>query len=78
MRVCPFGTPALATAGTGDVLSGVIGALLGSGLEPFDAAAAGVAIHALAGEEAAPGDRGILASEVAAAIPRVLARLLTD
>jgi NAD(P)H-hydrate epimerase len=78
MRVCPFGTPALATAGTGDVLSGLIAALLGNGLEPFDAAAAGVLIHALAGEEAAPGDRGILASEVAAAIPRIFGRVLTD
>ena len=46
-------SPALATAGTGDVLSGVIGALLAKGLGPFEAAAAGVLAHARAGQAAA-------------------------
>lgn len=46
-------TPALATAGTGDVLSGVIGAFLAKGLGPFEAAAAGVLAHARAGRRAA-------------------------
>jgi NAD(P)H-hydrate epimerase len=46
-------TPALATAGTGDVLSGVIGAYLAKGLGPFEAAAAGVLAHARAGQRAA-------------------------
>jgi ADP-dependent NAD(P)H-hydrate dehydratase / NAD(P)H-hydrate epimerase len=46
-------TPALGTAGTGDVLSGVIGALLAKGLDAFEAAAAGVLAHARAGREAA-------------------------
>jgi len=78
MRVCPFGTPALATGGTGDVLAGVVAALLAAGAPAFDAAAAGVALHALAGERAARGDRGLLASEVADAIPGVLSgELLT-
>lgn len=45
--------PALATAGTGDVLSGVIGAFLAKGLGPFEAAAAGVLAHARAGRRAA-------------------------
>ena len=40
------GTPALATAGTGDVLSGLIGALLAKGVEPFAAAALGTLAHA--------------------------------
>src|SRR5205823_2202254 len=43
------GSPALATAGTGDVLSGVIGAYLAKGMEPFHAACAGVFVHARAG-----------------------------
>ena len=45
--------PALATAGTGDVLSGMIAALLARGLDPFDAACAAVLAHARAGRDAA-------------------------
>lgn len=47
------GTPALATAGTGDVLAGVIGALLAQGLDPLEAGALGAHLHARAGESAA-------------------------
>jgi NAD(P)H-hydrate repair Nnr-like enzyme with NAD(P)H-hydrate dehydratase domain len=47
------GTPALATAGTGDVLAGVVGTLLAQGLAPLDAGALGAYLHARAGEEAA-------------------------
>jgi NAD(P)H-hydrate epimerase len=59
-------TAALATAGTGDVLSGVIGALLAARVEPFVAAAAGVRLHALAGIHAADrhGRDGMIASDV--------------
>jgi NAD(P)H-hydrate epimerase len=53
VAISPGGTPALATAGTGDVLSGVIGALLSKGLPPFEAAAAGAIAHAHAGIHAA-------------------------
>jgi NAD(P)H-hydrate epimerase len=74
LRVCPTGTPAMAVAGTGDVLSGVIGALL-FGRDPFTAAAAGVYLHGLAGELAAQGDRGLLASELAAALPAAMRRV---
>jgi hydroxyethylthiazole kinase-like uncharacterized protein yjeF len=70
--VCPLDVPALAVAGTGDVLSGVIGALLGQ-LSPQLAAAAGVYLHAAAGALAAAGDRGLFAHEVADAVPRALA-----
>ena len=73
LRVCAEGTPALGVAGTGDVLSGVVGAL-GMTLAPMDAAIAGTLLHALAGVEAAVGDRGLIASEVADAVPVVLAR----
>src|SRR5262249_22172153 len=51
------GSPALATAGTGDVLSGVIAAGLSQRLDPFTAAAAGVLLHARAGRLAAPPGR---------------------
>lgn len=73
MRVCPFGTAALATGGTGDVLAGVVAGFLAAGLSPFDAASVAVVLHALAGELAATADRGLVASEVADAIPRALA-----
>ena len=46
VAVSPRPAPALATAGTGDVLSGITGAMLAKGLEPFTAACAGVALHA--------------------------------
>ena len=64
--------PALATAGTGDVLSGIIGALLAKGLDPFAAACAGVRRHVAAGRVAADevGAEGVIASDVIAALPR--------
>lgn len=66
--------PALATAGTGDVLSGVIGALLAKGLDAFAAACAGVRRHAAAGRVAAAehGADGVIARDVVAALPRAL------
>ncbi len=73
--VCAEGTPALGVAGTGDVLSGVVGALTMS-LAPVDAAIAGALLHALAGEAASVSDRGLIASEVADAVPAVLAAQL--
>ena len=74
--VSPGGTPALATAGTGDVLSGVIGALLAKEMDPFTAACAGVRMHALAGRIAAErrrGADGVVASDVIDALSAVLA-----
>ncbi|HET6507712.1 MAG TPA: NAD(P)H-hydrate dehydratase [Baekduia sp.] len=62
------GSPALATAGTGDVLSGVLGAFLARGMEPFDAACAAVFAHAEAGRRAAAalrGPDGVIAGDVA-------------
>ncbi len=62
--------PALAAGGTGDVLAGLLGALLAQGLEPFQAARTGVFLHGEAGVRLGllRGRAGILASEVAAAL----------
>jgi NAD(P)H-hydrate epimerase len=75
VAVSPGGSPALATAGTGDVLSGVIGALLAKQMDPFAAACAGVRLHALAGGLAAErrhGPDGVVASDVIALLPVAL------
>jgi ADP-dependent NAD(P)H-hydrate dehydratase / NAD(P)H-hydrate epimerase len=69
------GTSALATAGTGDVLSGVIAALLARGMEPFAAACAGVLAHSRAGRTAAErwGTESVIATDVIEAVPAGLA-----
>jgi NAD(P)H-hydrate epimerase len=65
------GTPALASAGTGDVLTGAVAAFLSKGLDPFVAAAAAVAAHGMAGERADRGD-GTIAGDVLEALPDAL------
>ncbi|MGA2014253.1 MAG: ADP/ATP-dependent (S)-NAD(P)H-hydrate dehydratase, partial [Solirubrobacteraceae bacterium] len=69
------GAPALATAGTGDVLSGVIGAFLSKRMDPFDAACAGVFVHARAGRLAARAiaTEGVIARDVIEFLPRARA-----
>jgi hydroxyethylthiazole kinase-like uncharacterized protein yjeF len=71
VAVSPGATPALATAGTGDVLSGLIGALLAKGLDPFEAAALGALAHARAGMAAAArhGADHVIAGDVIDALP---------
>jgi hydroxyethylthiazole kinase-like uncharacterized protein yjeF len=69
--VNPTGTPRLATAGSGDVLAGLIGALAAAGVELFDAAAIGAWLHGLAGRLML----GSGASEIAATIPDAIASL---
>ncbi|GAA2241163.1 bifunctional NAD(P)H-hydrate repair enzyme [Streptomyces ruber] len=70
VRVNPTGTPWLATAGSGDVLSGLAGSLLASGLSALDAAGAAAYVHGLAGRHAADGAPAG-AHDVAEAIPAV-------
>ena len=73
--VVPIATPALARAGTGDVLSGMIVGLLAQGVSPFDAARAGAWLHARAGEIAAEmvgNSASVMAGDVLEAIPEVL------
>ena len=75
--VSPFANPALATAGTGDVLAGAITGLMAQGLGPVDAASLGVYLHGAAAEVAAPGGRaGLLASDLLPALPRAIAALV--
>jgi hydroxyethylthiazole kinase-like uncharacterized protein yjeF len=71
VAVSPGATPALATAGTGDVLSGLVGALLAKGLPGFEAAALGTLAHALAGKAAAErhGADHVVAGDVIDALP---------
>jgi NAD(P)H-hydrate epimerase len=71
VAINPTGNPALGTGGTGDVLCGLVGALLAQGAAAFDAAVAGVYLHGRAGDlcAAASGTRGVLAGEVADRIP---------
>jgi NAD(P)H-hydrate epimerase len=66
VAVAPFENPALASGGTGDVLSGAIGSLLAQGLDPFSAARLGVYLHGVAGDGVRErfGDAGLLASDL--------------
>lgn len=72
LRVVPIASSALATAGAGDVLTGVIAGLLAQGAAPFDAAAAGSYLHAMAGTIVAEarGPVGVLAGDLLEALPR--------
>ena len=77
VAVNAISAPALATAGSGDVLSGIIAALLARGLEPFAAACAAVLAHARAGREAAGrvgAAESVIASDVIDSIPAGLRR----
>jgi ADP-dependent NAD(P)H-hydrate dehydratase / NAD(P)H-hydrate epimerase len=75
--VSPFSNAALATAGTGDVLAGLIVGLMAQGLEPLDAARAGVYLHGMAGEMLAEeyGSSGGLAGELPPLIAKAANRL---
>jgi NAD(P)H-hydrate epimerase len=78
--ILPFATPALATAGSGDVLAGAIVGLLAQGLRPFDAALAGAYLHGLAGSWAAEeiGQAGVIASDLLPRLPRAVHELTTN
>lgn len=71
LRINPTGGPGMATGGTGDVLTGMLGALLVQGFSPEEAMTAGVYLHGRAGElaEAAYGDRGMVAGDLIERIP---------
>ncbi len=74
--VCDRGHPAMASAGVGDVLAGVIGGLLGQGLMPLQAARLGVLVHAIAGElGAAKFGLGLKATDVIGLLPSAMQRV---
>lgn len=75
VRVTTSGTPWLATAGAGDVLGGLVGALLAAGLTPYDAASAGAWLHGAAATLASRGGP-IVAGDVARALPGLISTLL--
>lgn len=72
LAVCAHGHPAMATAGLGDVLAGLIGALLSQHMQGFDAACLGVWLHAVAGEREGAKGRGLAAIDLIPAIRRLL------
>ena len=75
--ISPVANPGLASAGTGDVLTGVIAGLVAQGLSLFDAAACGVYLHGEAGEMVRDrlGDAGMIATDLLPALPLVIKRL---
>jgi NAD(P)H-hydrate epimerase len=74
----PTGNPGMATGGTGDVLTGMAGGLLAQGIAPHEALAAAVYLHGLAGDLAAAtrGEAGLIAGDVADAVPAAIRRIL--
>jgi NAD(P)H-hydrate epimerase len=77
LAICPTGNPGLATGGTGDVLTGMIVALLAQGLSPWDAACSATYLHGLAGDLAAHsrGQAGMIAGDVIDQIPYAIGQL---
>jgi NAD(P)H-hydrate epimerase len=71
------GNPGMATGGTGDVLTGIVTALVGQKLAPYDAARLGVYVHGLAGDMAAAdlGQVGMIASDLVRYLPRAWKQL---
>jgi NAD(P)H-hydrate epimerase len=79
VSLLPFANPALASAGTGDVLAGAVVGLLAQGLAPFDAAMAGGYLHGLAGELARQelGCAGVVAGDLPPRLPRAIRALVS-
>jgi len=71
------GNEGMATGGSGDVLTGIIGSLLAQGMSPLDAARSGVVIHGMAGDAAAQklGSRSLLATDIISFLPQVFLQL---
>jgi hydroxyethylthiazole kinase-like uncharacterized protein yjeF len=76
-RICSFANPGLASAGTGDVLAGVIAGLKAQGLTSYEAASLGVYLHGAAGDKIRDevGDTGMIASDLLPVLPMVIKQL---
>ena len=72
VSVCDQGSSAMASAGMGDALTGVITSLWAQGMRPYEAACLGVLVHALAGDQAASTRRQIVATDLIDQLPRVM------
>ncbi len=74
------GNPGMAMGGSGDMLSGIIGAFIAQGLSPFDAAKAAVYLHGLSGDMAAKlyGEKGMLVSDMTEQLGALMSKLETD
>lgn len=74
ISVCPYGNPGMATAGMGDMLSGIIGSLLAQGLEPSQAAQLGCCLHSAAADMAVEerGARGLAATDISVFLTAIL------
>ena len=79
VAVCPTGNPGMATAGTGDVLTGMVVGFLAQGLSPWDASCTAAYVHGYAGDLASRqlGQAGMVASDLIAQIPYALQQLQT-
>jgi NAD(P)H-hydrate epimerase len=77
VAVNPTGNPGMATGGTGDVLAGIVGALLARGADAWTAATGAVYVHGAAGDEAARrlGEESLTAGELIASVPAALRSL---
>jgi NAD(P)H-hydrate epimerase len=77
VRVSPFANPALASGGTGDVLTGIIAGLMAQGLTPYEATCCGVYLHGQAAEAVRRdrGDTGTLASDLIERLPETISQL---
>lgn len=77
VAICPSGNPGMATAGTGDVLTGMIVGLLAQGVAPWEAACAATYVHGLAGDLAAEtmGQTSLIARDVIDHIPYALTNI---
>ncbi len=73
----PTGNPGMATGGSGDILSGMVGAFLARGMDSLAALEAGVFLHGLAGNLARDekGEEGVIAGDILEAIPRAILKL---
>ena len=74
INICDHGNPGMATAGMGDILSGLLGSLIAQGLNLNDAAQLGVCLHAVAADNLVQnkGERGLLATDLIAAVRKII------